>query len=306
MDNKMDTITEIRAFNRFYTGVIGLLDRHILDSGYSLTEARVLLEIGRTKNCTANRLAGALGIDRSYMSRIVVKFEKDGLVTRAANKNDSRASDIRLTNEGRRVLRGLDERSNRQIERLISGLGEDERGKLRQAMRTIKKYLEAAPAGFSIRTFRETDVDYVIERQLSLYETERGFSSEIWQRYLREGVLALVDRFDPELDNLYILESAGAPAGCVAVTHTDAKTAQLRYFFLEPELRGLGAGQKLFDKALDFCRERGYHRAFLWTVSAQEAARRLYAAKGFKITETGENSEWGVPVLEERWDLELR
>ena len=88
MDNKMDTITEIRAFNRFYTGVIGLLDRHILDSGYSLTEARVLLEIGRTKNCTANRLAGALGIDRSYMSRIVVKFEKDGLVTRAANKND--------------------------------------------------------------------------------------------------------------------------------------------------------------------------------------------------------------------------
>ena len=67
----------------------------------------------------------------------------------------------------------------------------------------------------------------------------------------------------------------------------------------------MGAGQRLFDQALAFCREKGYRRVFLWTVSAQKAARQLYAARGFTITETGENSEWGVPVLEERWDLAL-
>ncbi len=305
MNNKMDTVTEIRAFNRFYTEIIGLLGQHILDSGYSLTEARVLLEISRTKNAAAHKLADVLGVDRSYMSRIIAKFEKEGLITRQANKNDSRASDIRLTDEGRRVFRELDERSNCQIMQLVSGLGEEEQAQLRQAMKTIKKFLNTAPATLVIRPFRESDVEYVIERQLSLYETERGFSSDIWKRYLREGVLTLIGRFNPELDNMYILENNGAPAGGIAVTHADAETAQLRYFFIEPELRGLGAGQKLFETALAFCRERGYRRAFLWTVSAQEAARGLYAANGFKITETGENSEWGVTVLEERWDLDL-
>lgn len=303
-DRMMDAVTEIRAFNRFYTGVIGLLGQHILDSGYSLTEARVLLEISRAGNGTANRLAEALGIDRSYMSRIVSKLEGQGLVVRRASKKDGRANDISLTDEGLRVFRDLDERSNEQAERLISGLAEEERGELRRAMRTIKKYL-GAQVGFTIRPFREADVDYVIERQLSLYETERGFSSAVWKRYLREGVAAFVDRFDPELDNMYVIENNGAPAGCVAITHAGAETAQLRYFFLEPELRGLGAGQRLFDQALAFCREKGYRRVFLWTVSAQKAARQLYAARGFTITETGENSEWGVPVLEERWDLAL-
>ena len=211
MNNKMDTVTEIRAFNRFYTEIIGLLGQHILDSGYSLTEARVLLEISRTKNAAAHKLADVLGVDRSYMSRIIAKFEKEGLITRQANKNDSRASDIRLTDEGRRVFRELDERSNCQIMQLVSGLGEEEQAQLRQAMKTIKKFLNTAPATLVIRPFRESDVEYVIERQLSLYETERGFSSDILKRYLREGVLTLIGRFNPELDNMYILENNGAP-----------------------------------------------------------------------------------------------
>ena len=232
MNNKMDTVTEIRAFNRFYTEIIGLLGQHILDSGYSLTEARVLLEISRTKNAAAHKLADVLGVDRSYMSRIIAKFEKEGLITRQANKNDSRASDIRLTDEGRRVFRELDERSNCQIMQLVSGLGEEEQAQLRQAMKTIKKFLNTAPATLVIRPFRESDVEYVIERQLSLYETERGFSSDILKRYLREGVLTLIGRFNPELDNMYILENNGAPAGGIAVTHADAETAQLRYFFI--------------------------------------------------------------------------
>ncbi|WP_255947314.1 GNAT family N-acetyltransferase [Brucepastera parasyntrophica] len=71
-------------------------------------------------------------------------------------------------------------------------------------------------------------------------------------------------------------------------------------------MRGLGAGQRLLDKALGFCREKGYTHVFLWTVSIQEAARHLYKKAGFKIIETRKNSDWGVPVLEERWDIDLQ
>ena len=75
---KIDIVTEIRGFNRFYTNILGLLDKHILNSGYSLTEARVLFEISKTSRCTANQLCSALDVDRSYMSRMIKKFEKNG------------------------------------------------------------------------------------------------------------------------------------------------------------------------------------------------------------------------------------
>ena len=104
---EIDSITEIRGFNRFYTGILGLLDRDILNSGYSLTEARVVFEIGKTEFCTANQLCAALDIDRSYMSRIVKKFEGEGLIERRVNGRDGRNMEIRLTEKGDGVFKEL-------------------------------------------------------------------------------------------------------------------------------------------------------------------------------------------------------
>lgn len=104
---------------------------------------------------------------------------------------------------------------------------------------------------------------------------------------------------------MFILECNGSPSGCIAITHTEDNVAQLRYFFLEPELRGLGTGTTLLNAALDFCREKKYSHVFLWTVSAQESARILYKKAGFIITETSKNENWGNPVLEEKWELDL-
>lgn len=156
-----------------------------------------------------------------------------------------------------------------------------------------------------IRPYREQDIEYVIDRQLSLYESERQFTTEIWKNYLTQGVISLVEKFDPEKECMFILECDGNASGCVAITHTEEHTAQLRYFFPEPELRGLGAGTNLLNTALEFCRQKKYRHVFLWTVSAQEAARVLYRNAGFKITETSENESWGVPVLEEKRELDL-
>lgn len=199
----------------------------------------------------------------------------------------------------------MNESSNNQIEKILEKLNDEDCEKIRDAMNIIKKYLTIATTDLTIRPYKKTDIEYVIDRQLSLYETERKFTSEVWKKYLIQGVLGLVDRFNPEKDCMFILECNGNPAGCVAITHTQQNDAQFRYFFLEPELRGLGAGQKLLDTALNFCKEKGYKHVFLWTVSAQSAARNLYKKAGFKITETSENFDWGVPVVEERWDMDI-
>lgn len=300
-----DIVTEIRGFNRFYTNILGLLDRHIIDSGYSLTEARILFEISKTDICTANQLCSVLDIDRSYMSKIINKFEKEQLVSRNVRSTDNRNIEIHLTEKGKAAFHELESRANQQIEDLISGFEMEECEKLISGIRTVKKYFSRATKNIKIRPYQKEDIEYVIDRQLSLYESERHFTTDIWKNYLTQGVLALVERFDSEKDCMFILECDGSPSGCVAITHAEDNVAQLRYFFLEPELRGLGVGAALLNKALEFCRQKKYAHVFLWTVSAQESARILYKNAGFEITETDENENWGTPVLEERWDLDL-
>jgi DNA-binding MarR family transcriptional regulator/N-acetylglutamate synthase-like GNAT family acetyltransferase len=300
---EIDIVTEIRGFNRFYTNILGILDQHIVDSGYSLTEARILFEISKTDICTANQLCSILDIDRSYMSKIINKFEKKELIQRSICNTDNRTIEIHMTKKGMDVFHELNNRSNQQIEDLISRLEIKEREKLMDGIRTVKKYISKAGMEIKIRPYEERDIAYVIDRQLSLYESERKFTTEIWKNYLTQGVISLVEKFNPQKDCMFILECDGNASGCIAVTHTQDDTAQLRYFFVEPELRGLGAGRKLVNQALEFCKEKNYSHVFLWTVSAQESARNLYKNAGFRLTETSKNETWGVPVVEERWEL---
>jgi GNAT superfamily N-acetyltransferase len=157
----------------------------------------------------------------------------------------------------------------------------------------------------TIRPFRKDDIEFVISRQLSLYALEYGFISEIWKSYLAGGVHTFVGRFDEKKDCMYILEQNGVSSGSVAVMHIDNVTSQLRFFFLEPEARGRGAGRELLDRAIDFCREKKYENVFLWTFSTLTAARHLYAEKGFQITDTRVNNDWGQSILEERWNLDI-
>lgn len=302
---KNDIVTEIRGFNRFYTNILGLLDQHIIDSGYSLTEARILFEISKTDTCTANQLCSILKIERSYMSKIINKFEKMQLISRHACDTDNRNMEIHMTQKGISVFHELNNQANHQIENLIANINDTDCDKLINSIRTVKKYFTKATMNIKIRPYCEQDITYVIDRQLSLYESERQFTTEIWKNYLTQGVLSLVDKFDPAKDCMLILECNGSPSGCIAITHTEDNVAQLRYFFLEPELRGLGTGTTLLNTALDFCREKNYSHVFLWTVSAQESARLLYKKAGFVITETSKNENWGSPVLEEKWELNL-
>lgn len=265
---------------------MGLLDQHIIDSGYSLTEAKILFEIRKTDVCTANQLCSLLDIDRSYMSKMINKFEKKGLINRSVCNTDNRNIEIHMTEKGTEVFRTLNDRANKQIEDLISKLNIEDCEKLIAGIRSVKKYFSKATKDIKIRPYQEQDIAYVIDRQLSLYESERQFTTEIWKNYLTQGVISLVEKFDSEKDCMFILECDNNASGCIAVTHSDDSVAQLRYFFLEPELRGLGVGTGLLNTALEFCRQKEYSHVFLWTVSVREATRILYKNAGFKITET--------------------
>ena len=300
-----DIISDIRSFNRFYTDVLGLLDQHILDSGYSLTEARVLFEINKIQCCTASMLVEQLGIDRSYMSRIILKFQKNELISKTVSKSDSRVKYIRLTDKGLIIFNHLNERSNCQIEDLLRSLGDEACNQIRDAMFIIRKNLTNNSDAFVLRPFTKKDIPYVRELHKNLYRIERKLSSDIFDKYIDESITAFVDEYNTEKDCMFMLVYYGRLAGSIAVKHSDNKIAQLRFFLTEPEARDIGAGRKMLDLIMNFCREKGYEHIFLWTISDQKVARHLYNSYGFQITHTQENHEWGTYVIEERWDLNL-
>ena len=304
MRSEIDKVMEVRGFNRFYTELLGILQNKVYESEYSLTETRILYEISKREHTTAKELCKIVGIDPSHMSRIIKKFEDGGFVERFQGV-DGRNLEIRLTDNGRELFHELERRANNQISDILLKLSDEEQEALITSIVQVKRYLTKATANLEIRGYSKGDEWYIIGRQLSLYESERGFTSKVWKGYLKNGVREMIERFDETRDAVFILENNGIKSGCAAVKHDRDEVAQFRYFFIEPELRGVGAGRKLLKKAIDFCKAKGYRHIFLWTVSAQETARKLYSDFGFKITQTHEDDSWGVKVLEERWDIDI-
>ena len=305
MEKQKDVVSEVRSFSRFYTNIIGLLNQNILDSPYSLAEARILLEIKKTKDCTANVLADKLDVDRGYMSRILASFETRGLLTKQNSKEDGRILYLHLTQKGKQESDILEEKSDKQIEKLINHLSHKEKEKLIMALNYVEKSLSFGDNPVTIRGYRAEDVAFIIERHEALYQSEYGFTPGFTD-YVRKYVVKFDEHHDEEKEYIWIAEQNGKQVGVIAVVKVDETTAQLRWLLIEPEMRGKGLGRKLVETALDFCKEKGYKHVFLLTLNILEAARHLYAGYGFELTETTENYDWANRlILEERWEMDL-
>ena len=304
MDAKMkERAAEIRDFNRFYTNIIGLVNRHILESPYSLAEARVLLEIDAAGQCTARDLIQKIDIDPGYLSRMLSRFIKNGLVAQSASSADGRAKILSLTVKGQDAFRHLSETSNLQIMQLLKQFPERDQRILLDSMQTIKAVLSrTADSEITIRTRRTGDMGYIAYRHAVLYQEEYGLKP-VFEQYVMDGLLAF-QKSQAE-GEIWIAESGGRIAGFIGVVASDIDTAQLRWFLIEPEFRGLGLGRRLMTTAMDFCREKGFRHVFLWTFDELDAARHLYREYGFLPTERTGNDIWKDGVTEERWDLNL-
>lgn len=138
MESDQDLIDKVRDFNRFYTNVIGLLDRHFLDTPFSLTEGRVLYEISHTEFCTAKKIRSKVDIDEGYLSRIIDKFMEQGIVRKTPAPEDRRLHIIVLTEKGKREFMKLNANSNKQISQLLGQLSEPERVALVDMMERIR------------------------------------------------------------------------------------------------------------------------------------------------------------------------
>lgn len=158
----------------------------------------------------------------------------------------------------------------------------------------------------TLRTqLRAGDIGHIVERHGLLYARERGWD-HTFEAYVAGPLAGFALSHDPELERIWLAEDPERIVGSIAIVDAGAVEAQLRWFLVEPECRGLGVGTRLLSEALAFCRDTGRRRVFLWTVHGLDAAARLYARNGFRVAETRPTHRWGADVIEERWDLVLQ
>ena len=134
-------IQAIKHFNRFYLSMMGLFSQYSDKSSYSSTEAMILYEISSKRDCTASYLATHYGFDKGYISRIINKFTKQGLIERMPSKKDRRVQYLELTEKGEKVLGDLSTEANAHVKEMIKNIDHDELNELIHAMQRIKQLL---------------------------------------------------------------------------------------------------------------------------------------------------------------------
>lgn len=284
MEVTVGDVGTVRAFNRFYTGVMGVLGEGLVKTPYSLTEARVIFELAQREDTEVLVLRRALALDAGYLSRMLARFESDGLVTRERAAGDARRQIVRLTPRGREVFALLDERSVAEIRDLLDDLPAADRRRLVAAMSSIHGILgdRPRPDDFVLRPLRPGDLGWVVERNGALYDQEVGWD-RTYEALVAKVVAEYVQDHDPERENAWIAESDGARVGGVFCVRRTDDVAQLRLLHVEPGTRGMGVGAALVGECVRFATAAGYKEVILWTTALQRAAHRVYEREGFVL-----------------------
>lgn len=305
-------VQEIRAFNRFYTNLIGALDysRH-LHTPYTLTEARVLYELLRAPRTDAADLRAALSVDAGQLSRMLARFEERGLVSRTVSARDARRQSVRLTADGRRAARLLEERSEQAVGALLDRMSRPDRERLARTLRTARGILEGegtADGGagdrIRLRAPRPGDFGWMIERNASVYAEEFGWDGT-YEALVARIVAEFAGCHDPRREAAWVAELDGRRAGSVMCVASSEEVARLRLLLVDPDARGHRIGERLVQECVGFARRAGYREMVLWTNDVLAAARRIYRRAGFELVKEEAHHSFGHDLVGQDWRLVL-
>jgi DNA-binding MarR family transcriptional regulator/GNAT superfamily N-acetyltransferase len=302
-----EQIAAVRAFNRFYTSKLGVLDQHLMKSPFSLSEARVLYELAHRDDLAAKEIGGELGLDPGYLSRIMQKLDESGLITRKPLTSDRRQYRLGLTAKGRQAFAKLDRSSHDEVAAMLDQLGDGERKALVGAMATIARTLEpqtgTRPA-FLLRSHRPGDIGWVASRHGAIYAQEFGWDIG-FEALVAEIGAQFIKSYDPAREHCWIAEADGEPVGSIFLVKGSEEVAKLRLLLLEKKARGLGIGRALTEQCIRFARDAGYKTITLWTQSILVAARGIYQCAGFRRVAEEPHHSFGVDLVGETWEMKL-
>lgn len=287
-------VSAIREFNRFYTARLGLLRKRHLDGEFSLTEARILYEIGSQHKLTASTLRDTLGLDPGYISRLLGTLARRKLVRQTASTTDGREKFLTLSAAGKAKVAKLDSQSSMQIQELLGALAVEEREVVATSLSKVRSILRAALRS-DIRIIRLTELhpdalsllhEYYEAINVVLRDTPEdiqqmitGKSSGVWLAYLD-----------------------GTAVGCVALRKLTAVplAGECKRLYLQPHARGKGIAGALLDAQERYAVEQGLRWIYLDSKDDLHIAIALYKKRGYVPCERYNDNPQATVFLRKR------
>jgi DNA-binding MarR family transcriptional regulator/N-acetylglutamate synthase-like GNAT family acetyltransferase len=267
----------------------------------------VLYELAHREDPAAKEIGIELGLDPGYLSRIVQKFDDDGLITRKPLQSDRRQYRLGLTAKGRQAFAKLERSSHDDIADMLATLPRGDSGRLIAAMAVIERLLGASdrsPQPALLRDPSPGDMGRVVQSHGAFYASEYGFDSS-FEALVAEIAAKFLTSFDASRERCWIAEIDGAQVGSVFLVRHSDDVAKLRLLLVDPAGRGQGLGRRLVAECIAFAQACGYRKITLWTQSILVAARRIYQDAGFVLVATEPHRSFGQSLVGETWELEL-
>jgi DNA-binding MarR family transcriptional regulator/GNAT superfamily N-acetyltransferase len=270
-----EDLAVVRRFNRTVTERIGLLDESFLGRNRPLGASRLLWEIG-DQGADLQELRDRLGLDSGYVSRLVRRLEREGLIMADVDPNDRRRRRLRWTTAGRVEAEELDRRSDLAAGALLNDLPAKRRERLLAAFAEVERSLRATMVHVDVEDPRHPHVVTCFTRYAQELDArfDGGFDACI-------SISAKPEELTPPAGYCVVARLRGLPVGCGALKlHGDAP-AELKRMWVNPSSRGLGIGQRVLDALETLARESGVTVLHLETNRELTEAIAMYRGAGF-------------------------
>lgn len=135
------------------------------------------------------------------------------------------------------------------------------------------------------------------------YARDWGFGP-YFEAKVASGMAAFIPRIDPNRDLFLVARRGSHMLGSITIdgSETESDEAHVRWFITSDAARGTGIGRQLMQQAMEFCNRVGFSLVYLDTFKGLDAARHLYEAHGFALTDEHTDRTWGVEVTEQRFE----
>jgi len=204
-------------------------------------------------------------------------LESDGMARVEPSPADRRIRVARLTRAGLREWAEIDRRSDEFAASMLEPLGEPDRARLVDAMRTVQRLLTASAV-----EIREVDAAGSDARQCL-----RAYVEELNARWEAgfdpsAGVSAEPHELTPPAGCFLIAYLHGEPVGCGGVKHLPGGPSDIKRMWIAPAARGLGLGRRLLQELERRVLDSGATTARLETNRVLVEAIGLYRSAGYR------------------------
>lgn len=311
MQAALPLIDTIRSASRLMVRELGFMNPTLAGSRYSPSVVHALMEVGKQEQLSAAQLVQILGLEKSSVSRLLAKLVSVGELEERAAPEDARVKYLRLTPQGEETVRQINAYGHARVASALEKLSAPQQRTVSDGLtlyaRALQQHREGsasrAPSALTIVSgYQPGMIGRITEMHGRYYAREHQFGA-FFEAKVAAGLAEFSARLNSDKNQLWQAMRDDQIVGSVAIDGEDLQNgeAHLRWFILDENCRGSGAGRQLMQHALAFCDAQGFPAVQLWTFNKLTAARKLYDAVGFTLTREWQGDQWGSEITEQQF-----